>query len=119
MLEAKGRKGDGHHVKIGAPQRHMMSFKNRNNQTATGISKHISSDQPDSNVQEEKAVCPTPDEKFFLFNVDPSNQNLGNVSPEFLPLIQGLMKSSSTSTTRAQKQLQTRGQKDLSWCHHG
>jgi hypothetical protein len=89
---------------------HLMSFKNRNNQTATGISKHISSDQSDSDIQEEKAICPTPDEKFFLFNVDPSNQNLENVSPEFLPLIQGLMKSSSTSTrTRAQKQLQTRG----------
>jgi hypothetical protein len=37
MVEGKGRKGDGHHVKIEAPQRHLMSFKNRSNQTATGI----------------------------------------------------------------------------------
>jgi hypothetical protein len=54
MFEGNGRKGDGHHVKIGAPQRHLMSFKNRNNQTATRISKHISSDQPDSDFKKRR-----------------------------------------------------------------
>jgi hypothetical protein len=59
MFEERGRKGDGHHVKTGASQWHLMSFKNRDSQSSAGFSKHSSSDQPDSNVAGKEVACPT------------------------------------------------------------